>query len=78
MAYKVNTLCIIAFLLLTFTLTNAGRPSPSSAGERTHHTVTFGKEDGEMEECVEENDECLQRRTLAAHTDYIYTQKVNP
>lgn len=25
-----------------------------------------------------EEEECLQRRTLAAHTDYIYTQKINP
>lgn len=23
-------------------------------------------------------DECLMRRTLAAHTDYIYTQKQKP
>jgi len=23
-------------------------------------------------------EECLMRRTLAAHTDYIYTQKNNP
>lgn len=25
-----------------------------------------------------EKDECLKRRTLAAHVDYIYTQNVNP
>lgn len=25
-----------------------------------------------------DKDECLMRRTLAAHTDYIYTQKQKP
>jgi len=32
--------------------------------------------DGEF--CEEETEECLMRRTLAAHVDYIYTQKNKP
>jgi len=32
--------------------------------------------DGEF--CEEETEECLMRRTLAAHVDYIYTQKHKP
>lgn len=29
-------------------------------------------------EGVAEEEDCLMRRTLAAHVDYIYTQKTNP
>ena len=33
----------------------------------------------EVESCGEVNEEeCLMRRTLVAHTDYIYTNQQNP
>ena len=34
--------------------------------------------DDESCEGMEGTEECLMRRTLAAHTDYIYTQKHKP
>ncbi|PWA76720.1 phytosulfokine [Artemisia annua] len=39
-----------------------------------------GDETAEIEQGCEGigEDECLMRRTLAAHIDYIYTQKKNP
>lgn len=38
--------------------------------------VNIGFEEVSCQEL--ETDECLMRRTLAAHTDYIYTQNHNP
>ncbi|KAK2656776.1 hypothetical protein Ddye_009828 [Dipteronia dyeriana] len=77
---KVAALFMIALFLFS-TLTYAVRPEPSSASNfpaKTQH--------GEMkgEQLLEEScdgvgeDECLMRRTLAAHIDYIYTQKTKP
>jgi len=37
--------------------------------------VAAWKEEIDEESCVEGTEECLKRRTLAAHLDYIYTQK---
>ncbi|KAL5753174.1 hypothetical protein ACOSQ2_023681 [Xanthoceras sorbifolium] len=77
---KVAVIFMIIALFLFSTLTNAARPEPSTANNfpaKTQH--------GEMKnEVVEEScegvaeEECLMRRTLAAHTDYIYTQKNKP
>ncbi|KAA8545749.1 hypothetical protein F0562_020800 [Nyssa sinensis] len=73
---KVNaTLCLIA-LLLFFTLTSSARPAPAvddPSPFKTPHAV-------EAEESCEGlgEEECLMRRTLAAHVDYIYTQKQKP
>jgi hypothetical protein len=45
----------------------------------------FVLKDAELEKVMEEEncegvgkEECLERRTLAAHLDYIYTQKHKP
>ncbi|KAA8536293.1 hypothetical protein F0562_028771 [Nyssa sinensis] len=77
---KVSALCIIA--LLFFTLTSAARPVPTF-DDVTPMKTRHG--DGEVQKVqVEEScegvgeEECLMRRTLAAHIDYIYTQKQKP
>lgn len=72
---KLSTLFIIA-LLLIFTLTCAARPEATMV-------KTQQKDYGEREriEIVEERcggvskEECLMRRTLVAHIDYIYTKE---
>nr|AIS76460.1 phytosulfokine-alpha precursor 3 [Lotus japonicus] len=64
-------------LLLSFTLTFA-RPTPDlefKGASSLYEDFAANKEDCEG---VEGTEECLQRRTLAAHLDYIYTQKHKP
>ncbi|GAV57740.1 PSK domain-containing protein, partial [Cephalotus follicularis] len=72
MTTKFTTLFILA-LFLCSTLTYAARPEPASP------TKTQQVERGEMVESEScegvAEEECLMRRTLAAHLDYIYTQK---
>ncbi|ESW32925.1 hypothetical protein PHAVU_001G029200 [Phaseolus vulgaris] len=61
-------------LLLSFNLMiHASRPNPSL---NTLSSLHVAEVDGEF--CEEETEECLMRRTLAAHVDYIYTQKHKP
>ncbi|TKY55595.1 Phytosulfokines protein [Spatholobus suberectus] len=65
-------------LLLCFMLAHAIRPEPA------FHQESLAKAHQQSVEAVDEScegvgeDECLMRRTLAAHVDYIYTQKHNP
>ncbi|CAO2813572.1 unnamed protein product [Amaranthus hypochondriacus] len=70
-------------LLFTFMeITNAVRLTPRSLREFDDRFQ--GGERIEAIDRVEENcgglseDECLMRRTLLAHIDYIYTQNENP
>ncbi|KAJ8638258.1 hypothetical protein MRB53_012525 [Persea americana] len=75
-----SALFIVA-LLLFFSLTFAARPGPVLGSDAVHETQQVGTDEvgmdvGEGCEGVSE-DECLMRRTLAAHTDYIYTQQKN-
>ncbi|KAE8000011.1 hypothetical protein FH972_004383 [Carpinus fangiana] len=73
---KFSTLLMMA-LLLCFTLTYAARPNPNfsehGGGVGPHHG-----EEQEYESCggIGE-EECLKRRTLDAHIDYIYDKKQN-
>ncbi|KAL6216722.1 PREDICTED: phytosulfokines 3-like [Fragaria vesca subsp. vesca] len=79
---KFTALFTIAALLLLLSseLTSAVRPEPNSELKTVQHqgagadqNIDF--EDGEVScEGVNE-EECLMRRTLVAHVDYIYTQK---
>ncbi|GMJ15272.1 phytosulfokine 4 precursor [Hibiscus trionum] len=62
----------IAALVFSFMLSNAARPDPTFA--LTQHE---GVEADENCQGVAE-EECLMRRTLAAHVDYIYTQNHTP
>ncbi|GLT47395.1 hypothetical protein SLA2020_210970 [Shorea laevis] len=76
---KVSAFCTISLLLLFLALTLAGRPEPQysdiSSSVKTQ-PKEFQAEESDCEGAGEE--ECLIRRTLAAHIDYVYTQKSNP
>ncbi|EEF37131.1 phytosulfokines 3 [Ricinus communis] len=81
---KVATLFLVA-LLLCSTLIHASRPEPAfSNGSLPKNQQDQGVNQEEHAEMVEEScegvgeEECLMRRTLAAHIDYIYTQKHKP
>ncbi|XP_008798919.1 phytosulfokines-like isoform X1 [Phoenix dactylifera] len=68
------TLVFIALLLLV-SLTEAARPEPVDPKLNSLEAV-----EQEISEKVEgcegfSEEECLTKRTLMAHTDYIYTQK---
>ncbi|KAL5788026.1 hypothetical protein ACOSP7_004975 [Xanthoceras sorbifolium] len=82
MSSKVSALCIAALLLSFFTLSCTARPQPSFSDVTPLNTDQT--EDVEAEKLLEEKcegageEECLMRRTLAAHVDYIYTQKNKP
>nr|XP_016446731.1 PREDICTED: phytosulfokines 3-like [Nicotiana tabacum] len=71
---KMCTLFIVAFLVC-FTLTFAARPDSSAVVKPQFHAASEGKIEIKEAKCegVEE-EECLKRRTMAAHLDYIYTQ----
>ncbi|KAG8384247.1 hypothetical protein BUALT_Bualt04G0098400 [Buddleja alternifolia] len=70
---KARTFFIVA--LLCFSLCSAARPQPKV--EPQHKVNPEGTQ-------VEDNcngigeEECLMRRTLIAHLDYIYTQQHKP
>lgn len=76
---KLVTLFTLA-LLLSLSLTSASRPNFVFKGVSSlHEDIVSSKAssvDLEDESCegVEGEQECLTRRTLAAHLDYIYTQ----
>ncbi|GMI77384.1 phytosulfokine 2 precursor [Hibiscus trionum] len=66
----------IAAFVFNFVLCHAARPDP---------TLPLTQHEGVEAEIVDVDDncegvdkeECLMRRTLVAHVDYIYTQKHN-
>ncbi|XP_062164820.1 phytosulfokines-like [Alnus glutinosa] len=83
---QLSTLFTIA-LLVSLVLTQAARPEPLVLAGSDHSLVRTQQhgdviaENAEVEdscEGVEGKEECLMRRTLAAHLDYIYTQKHKP
>ncbi|TQD83714.1 hypothetical protein C1H46_030744 [Malus baccata] len=87
MSSKLTSLCVVALLLLLALSGMTARPLLSSSSSSDVSAVKVQPElkDVEVEKAmVEEScdgvgeDECLMRRTLAAHIDYIYTQKHNP
>ncbi|WVZ61728.1 hypothetical protein U9M48_011557 [Paspalum notatum var. saurae] len=56
---------------------SAGRAEPAAVARHENHQ---GSSEGEAEgwrgcEGANDEDECMMRRTLAAQTDYIYTQE---
>ncbi|KAK7383243.1 hypothetical protein VNO78_28917 [Psophocarpus tetragonolobus] len=72
---KVATLFTLV-LLLSFNLIYASRPLNSvSSLQRVHFIPSSLKAEIDGESCEEGTEECLTRRTLDAHLDYIYTQK---
>ncbi|KAK2981211.1 hypothetical protein RJ640_030600 [Escallonia rubra] len=75
---KATTFFIVA-LLLCFTLSSAARPEPTIPEDMPVKSHYKGAEAQVDESCAGGRDEeCLMRRTLAAHLDYIYTQKQIP
>ncbi|KAL2317857.1 hypothetical protein Fmac_031733 [Flemingia macrophylla] len=74
---KVATL-ITFLLLLSFNLIYASRPNAVSSLQLRGLKDIELKAEMDDENCEEGTEECLMRRTLAAHTDYIYTQKHKP
>ncbi|XP_068657671.1 phytosulfokines-like [Aristolochia californica] len=72
-----NTLLALALLLL-FSLASAARRQPLAVADSALETpeVAVEVESTEVPEGCEGvgEEECLMRRTLVAHTDYIYTQ----
>ncbi|KAI3502996.1 hypothetical protein L1887_31430 [Cichorium endivia] len=63
---------ILSLLLLSSAFSSAARPEPT--------TTTTPSKGVEVEEGCDGvgEEECMMRRTLVAHLDYIYTQKANP
>ncbi|GJN10380.1 hypothetical protein PR202_ga28468 [Eleusine coracana subsp. coracana] len=73
---RATTAMVLALLLLASApVAMAGRPGPTAEANKSgavdfpNHHQKAAAEQG----C--EDDECMARRTLAAHTDYIYTQE---
>ncbi|KAF3784498.1 Phytosulfokines 2 [Nymphaea thermarum] len=60
----------IAFLLVS-SVAIAARPQPSMPGLADSEAPSLEDEDAD---CENSSEDCLIRRTLVAHTDYIYTQ----
>ncbi|KAB2050897.1 hypothetical protein ERO13_A12G018600v2 [Gossypium hirsutum] len=87
MSCKVSAFCMILFLLF-FTLSSAAaaarplqHPNPNTPIQTQNPDTETKRGDVDDDICrgiKEEGEECLMRRTLAAHVDYIYTQKANP
>nr|XP_043607255.1 phytosulfokines 3 [Erigeron canadensis] len=73
---RATTIFLILSLLLLSSTISSARPEPT-----TNNVATKAPNTGvEIEEGCEGigEQECLMRRTLVAHLDYIYTQKKNP
>ncbi|KAI9106446.1 hypothetical protein K1719_021974 [Acacia pycnantha] len=70
------------FLLLSLGLIQASRPNVGLTRHSSLHEgdmeIKAELEDENCDETVEGKEECLMRRTLVAHVDYIYTQKHKP
>ncbi|NP_001293111.1 phytosulfokines 2 precursor [Solanum lycopersicum] len=81
---KANTSFFFIILLLCFALSYASRPAPAfheASLNIDHHQdhVRESKQVANEESCNGgQDEECLERRNLAAHLDYIYTQNQNP
>ncbi|KAA8528444.1 hypothetical protein F0562_035799 [Nyssa sinensis] len=75
---KPSALFMIA-LLLFFLLTCSARPGPSPVIKTQSEDAETGNNEVDEASCEGvDKEECLMRRTLAAHVDYIYTQKQKP
>ncbi|GMJ08060.1 phytosulfokine 4 precursor [Hibiscus trionum] len=68
---------LLLTLLLVSTLSFAARSGPALPSHSTANTQVQGIADEDNCNGIGE-EECLMRRTLAAHIDYIYTQKHKP
>ncbi|KMT19078.1 hypothetical protein BVRB_1g014760 [Beta vulgaris subsp. vulgaris] len=73
------TLILLTFML-SFTVSRLGRcDQVPPQNQHSGYTDMTGAEINDEINCKGlEKDECLFRRSLAAHLDYIYTQKQQP
>ncbi|KAK1433157.1 hypothetical protein QVD17_10063 [Tagetes erecta] len=83
MSRAIISIFIILALLFSSPLSNAVRPMvylPKTATSTTTPVTTSESKLDDIEESCEGvgKEECLTRRILAAHLDYIYTQHKNP
>ncbi|XP_057443577.1 phytosulfokines 3-like [Lotus japonicus] len=81
MWYKLRVfMATFFFLFLTLTYATRLGPASSSVISKSNQHGVLEEEMNSIEEACQDigEDECLMRRTLAAHTDYIYTQKQKP
>ncbi|KAL4301740.1 hypothetical protein GQ457_10G020110 [Hibiscus cannabinus] len=87
MCSKVSFFCMIMFLFFFFFFFVLSSPAVARAlpaSSVQHANPQLGEanvrkvESEDSCEGIVEEEECLMRRTLAAHTDYIYTQKTKP
>ncbi|KAL8125033.1 hypothetical protein AgCh_012634 [Apium graveolens] len=82
---KIISTFLIIFIFLCATLSHASRSPNFLISHPTSTQQQISKDQvGEIAEVENENcegignEECLMRRTLVAHIDYIYTQKQKP
>ncbi|KAL3730215.1 hypothetical protein ACJRO7_027257 [Eucalyptus globulus] len=84
MSPRVKCLAVLALLAVSFAaVSSAARPLPASRGAASASTT--GPQPQVGEDCGDGRggggggaEECLMRRTLDAHLDYIYTQNHQP
>ncbi|XP_073128549.1 phytosulfokines 3-like [Henckelia pumila] len=75
---KATTIFLLALLLIsTLSVSMAARPEPKLRENQAETEQQAKREAGNSCQGIED-EECLMRRTLAAHIDYIYTQKHKP
>ncbi|KAL4367578.1 hypothetical protein GQ457_05G013870 [Hibiscus cannabinus] len=72
---KIASLFVLTLLLSS--LSYAARTVPNESLTKTQAQVAVETEAEDSCQGIAEDD-CLMRRTLAAHLDYIYTQKLQP
>ncbi|KAL3726249.1 hypothetical protein ACJRO7_031176 [Eucalyptus globulus] len=81
---KITTLFLTSLLLLCTISSCFARPEPAFLDVTPVDTKHAGVETKRDDELLDDSckgvgeEECLVRRTLAAHIDYIYTQKHHP
>ncbi|PWA58115.1 phytosulfokine [Artemisia annua] len=81
-AIRVTNLCMIAILFISMLSYTIARPVPTFndvTPVETHPTEEEVAKAKTAENCTGPGEEeCLMRKTLTAHLDYIYTKKHQP
>ncbi|XP_031379053.1 phytosulfokines-like [Punica granatum] len=74
---KLITFFMVALILFSTISHAASRPEPAFREVDSQHEGVENEKAMEIDDSCEGigEDECLMRRTLAAHIDYLYTQK---
>ncbi|KAI3958870.1 hypothetical protein MKX01_023546 [Papaver californicum] len=76
---KIASVSVIILAFFFVSLTHAARPEPTvlpnNSLAESQHGEDIEVEDSEFSCDGVGKEECLRRKTLMAHVDYIYTQK---